>query len=108
MRLTSDFDSASSLLSKQAVVVLRKDLGYPTIPPEANKSTSGLTSGTVNGALQEPEWTCSAQFLQKINVFIALRRDMNKGDNIRGQASGLRASHDVRPSVSSWVRGTEP
>ena len=54
MRLTSDLNSVSSLLSKQAVILLHEELAYPTIPSEVNRSTLGLTGGSYL-ALREPE-----------------------------------------------------
>jgi len=85
---TSDFNPTSSqnpLLSKQAIIVLREELEYFSIPSEANKSTPGLTSGTTNEALLELKRKCGIHLLQKKNIFTALQRNVNKENNVAEQ-----------------------
>ena len=85
---TSDFNPTSSqnpLLSKQAIIVLREELEYFSIPSEANKSSPGLTSGTANEALLELKRKCGVHLLQKKNIFTALQRNVNKENNVAEQ-----------------------
>jgi hypothetical protein len=85
---TSDFNPASSqnpLLSKQAIIVLREELEYFSIPSEANKSAPGLTTGTANEALLELKRKCGVHLLQKKNIFTALQRNVNKENNVAEQ-----------------------
>jgi hypothetical protein len=85
---TSDFNPTSSqnpLLSKQAIIVLREELEYFSIPSEANKSHPGLTSGASNEALLELKRKCGVHLLQKRNIFTALQRNVNKENNVAEQ-----------------------
>ena len=64
-----DFNPTSSqnpLLSKQAIIVLREELEYFSIPSEANKSHPGLTSGAANEALLELKRKCGIHFKRGI------------------------------------------
>jgi hypothetical protein len=72
-------------LSKQAIIVLREELEYFSIPSEANKSHPGLTSGAANEALLELKRKCGVHLLQKTNIFTALQRNVNKENNVAEQ-----------------------
>ena len=82
---TSDFNPTSSqnpLLSKQAIIVLREELEYFSIPSEANKSTPGLTSGAINEALLELKKKCGVHLLQKKTILTARPRYVNKENTV--------------------------
>lgn len=82
------------LLSKQAIIVLREELEYFSIPPKDQTSPDGMTSaqkigtdgnGMANAGLQELKRMCGNYLLEKKNIFTALQRNVNKENNIAEQ-----------------------
>ncbi|KAI0942596.1 hypothetical protein AcW1_003183 [Taiwanofungus camphoratus] len=84
---SSDFGPAPSqnpLLTKQAIIVLREELEYFSIPPKNSKAaTNG--NGIANDALLDLKRKCGDLLLHKRNVFTALQRNVNKENNIAEQ-----------------------
>ncbi|KAJ3524850.1 hypothetical protein NM688_g8491 [Phlebia brevispora] len=84
---TSDFGPSSSqnpLLSKQAIIVLREELEYFSIPPKDGKAMTN-SNGIANDALLELKRKCGDYLLSKRNIFTALQRNVNKENNIAEQ-----------------------
>ena len=71
-------------MSKQAIIVLREELEYFSIPPKDGKAaTNG--SGIANEALLDLKRKCGNYLLDKRNIFTALQRNVNKENNIAEQ-----------------------
>ncbi|KAF7794660.1 hypothetical protein EIP86_005798 [Pleurotus ostreatoroseus] len=84
---TSDFGPSSSqnpLLTKQAIIVLREELEYFSIPPKDGKATTN-GNGIANDALLDLKRKCGQYLLNKRNIFTALQRNVNKENNIAEQ-----------------------
>jgi hypothetical protein len=84
---SSDFNPASSqnpLLTKQAIIVLREELEYFSIPP---KDGSAMTdeSGIANEPLIGIKRQCGKYLMDKRNIFTALQRNVNKENNVAEQ-----------------------
>jgi len=94
---TSDFNPTSSqnpLLTKQAIIVLREELEYFSIPSEggSKSSQSGSTPANstssmqlTNEAILDMKRKCGYNLLQKRNIFTALQRNVNKENNVAEQ-----------------------
>jgi hypothetical protein len=83
---TSDFNPASSqnpLLTKQAIIVLREELEYFSIPTTPMNSTG--TNGITNDTLLDLKRKCGYNLLLKRNIFTALQRNVNKENNVAEQ-----------------------
>ena len=84
---TSDFGPSPSqnpLLTKQAIIVLREELEYFSIPPkDGNEATDGR--GIANDALLDLKRNCGKYLLHKRNIFTALQRNVNKENNLAEQ-----------------------
>lgn len=84
---TSDFGPSASqnpLLTKQAIIVLREELEYFSIPPKDSKAlTNG--NGIANDALLDLKRKCGSYLLQRRNIFTALQRNVSKENNIAEQ-----------------------
>ncbi|GBE86048.1 hypothetical protein BKA93DRAFT_894960 [Sparassis latifolia] len=84
---TSDFGPSPSqnpLLTKQAIIVLREELEYFSIPPKDGKALTN-TNGIANDALLDVKKKCGEFLLHKRNIFTALQRNVNKENNIAEQ-----------------------
>ncbi|KAI0324857.1 hypothetical protein GY45DRAFT_1438809 [Cubamyces sp. BRFM 1775] len=84
---TSDFGPSPSqnpLLTKQAIIVLREELEYFSIPPKNGKEATDAR-GIANDALLELKRKCGDYLLQKRNIFTALQRNVNKENNLAEQ-----------------------
>lgn len=84
---TNDFGPAPSqnpLLTKQAIIVLREELEYFSIPPKDSKATTN-NSGIANDALLNLKRKCGEYLLHKRNIFTALQRNVNKENNLAEQ-----------------------
>ncbi|KZT02000.1 uncharacterized protein LAESUDRAFT_706836 [Laetiporus sulphureus 93-53] len=84
---TSDFGSSPSqnpLLTKQAIIVLREELEYFSIPPK-DSGTITNPNGIANDALLGLKRKCGEYLLNKRNIFTALQRNVNKENNIAEQ-----------------------
>jgi hypothetical protein len=83
----SDFGPTASqnpLLSKQAIIVLREELEYFSIPPkDGNCSTDA--SGIANEILLQIKRQCGRYLMEKRNIFTALQRNVNKENNVAEQ-----------------------
>ncbi|KDQ52497.1 hypothetical protein JAAARDRAFT_40092 [Jaapia argillacea MUCL 33604] len=76
--------SQNPLLTKQAIIVLREELEYFSIPPkDTGAGTDG--HGIANDTLLEVKRKCGAYLLAKRNIFTALQRNVNKENNIAEQ-----------------------
>ncbi|GBC17789.2 phosphatase activator [Rhizophagus irregularis DAOM 181602=DAOM 197198] len=89
------------LLSKQAIIVLREELDYFTIPPKQNKkdilaNTSSSPVGNTSEALEmtevesainihELKTECGTILLDQKKIFTALQRNVNKENNVAEQ-----------------------
>jgi hypothetical protein len=83
---TSDFGPATSqnpLLTKQAIIVLREELEYFSIPPKDGKISTD-TNG-INEPLIEIKRQCGGYLMEKRNIFTALQRNVNKENNVAEQ-----------------------
>ena len=84
---TSDFGptpSQNPLLSKQAIIVLREELEYFSIPPKDSNATTNA-NGIANDELLDLKRQCGNYLLHKRNIFTALQRNVNKENNIAEQ-----------------------
>lgn len=84
---TSDFGPSPSqnpLLTKQAIIVLREELEYFSIPPK-NGGAATNTNGIANDALLDLKRKCGDYLLHKRNIFTALQRNVNKENNVAEQ-----------------------
>lgn len=84
---TSDFGPSQSqnpLLTKQAIIVLREELEYFSIPAKDSKATTNA-NGIANEALLDIKRKCGNLLLHKRNIFTALQRNVNKENNIAEQ-----------------------
>lgn len=72
------------LLSKQAIIVLREELEYFSIPP---KDIPALTdqNGLANDQLVTIKRRSGDYLMQKRNIFTALQRNVNKENNVAEQ-----------------------
>jgi hypothetical protein len=85
---TSDFNPASSqnpLLTKQAIIVLREELEYFSIPTNADLANTPGMNGISSDALLDLKRKCGLHLLQKRNIFTALQRNVNKENNVAEQ-----------------------
>ena len=84
---TSDFGPAASqnpLLTKQAIIVLREELEYFSIPPK-NGAEGTDARGIANDPLLDLKRNCGKYLLHKRNIFTALQRNVNKENNLAEQ-----------------------
>ncbi|KAI0804761.1 hypothetical protein BC629DRAFT_1438011 [Irpex lacteus] len=84
---TSDFGptpSQNPLLTKQAIIVLREELEYFSIPPKDSNATTNAV-GIANDELLDLKRQCGNYLLHKRNIFTALQRNVNKENNIAEQ-----------------------
>jgi len=84
----SDFTASQNpLLTKQAIIVLREELEYFSIPAKADKAktTSDPETGQPSEALIELKKACGAKLLEKRSIFTALQRNVSKENNLAEQ-----------------------
>jgi len=83
----SDFGPTTSqnpLLSKQAIIVLREELEYFSIPPkDSNAATNDR--GIANETLLEIKRWSGKYLMDKRNIFTALQRNVHKENNVAEQ-----------------------
>ncbi|KAI0313103.1 hypothetical protein OF83DRAFT_1142913 [Amylostereum chailletii] len=72
------------LLTKQAIIVLREELEYFSIPPKGSEAATDAT-GAANDPLIELKKECGQYLLNKRSIFTALQRNVNKENNIAEQ-----------------------
>ncbi|TDL20440.1 phosphatase activator [Rickenella mellea] len=107
--------SQNPLLTKQAIIVLREELEYFSIPPKDGKASTD-ENGNANDPLLEMKRKCGQILLEKRNIFTALQRNVNKENNVaeqhlidmlcmsgfdRDDAWGFRALEPSRCCISS-------
>lgn len=84
---SADFGPTSSqnpLLSKQAIIVLREELEYFSIPPnDGNPLTD--QNGIANDKLLDIKRRSGDYLIDKRNIFTALQRNVNKENNVAEQ-----------------------
>lgn len=73
------------LITKQAIIVLREELEYFTIPPADDKSRTTDDHGFSSDYLLWLKRECGKVQLAKRNVFTALQRNVNKENNVAEQ-----------------------
>ncbi|KAF7351306.1 hypothetical protein MSAN_01562100 [Mycena sanguinolenta] len=80
------------LLSKQAIIVLREELEYFTIPPKSETETAGANGEALTDAhgiatekLLAIKRAGGAYLMEKRNIFTALQRNVNKENNVAEQ-----------------------
>ncbi|EIN06844.1 hypothetical protein PUNSTDRAFT_145313 [Punctularia strigosozonata HHB-11173 SS5] len=76
--------SQNPLLTKQAIIVLREELEYFSIPPK-NSGAATDAQGIANDPLLDLKRRCGTHLLEKRNIFTALQRNVNKENNIAEQ-----------------------
>jgi hypothetical protein len=84
---SSDFGPGTSqnpLLTKQAIIVLREELEYFSIPPKDGKATTD-EHGIANEPLVDIKRQCGKYLMEKRNIFTALQRNVNKENNVAEQ-----------------------
>jgi len=84
---SSDFGAASSqnpLLTKQAIIVLREELEYFSIPPKDGKATTN-EQGVATEALLDIKRRSGKYLMEKRNIFTALQRNVHKENNVAEQ-----------------------
>ncbi|KAI9439209.1 phosphatase activator [Lactarius indigo] len=82
---TSDFaPNQNPLLSKQAIIVLREELEYFSIPPKGGKASTDV-NGIANESMLDLKRDCGKYLLEKRSIFTALQRNVNKENNIAEQ-----------------------
>ncbi|KAF7325689.1 hypothetical protein MKEN_00418900 [Mycena kentingensis (nom. inval.)] len=72
------------LLTKQAIIVLREELEYFTIPPKADPAGTDA-NGLANEQLLEVKHQGGEHLMDKRNIFTALQRNVNKENNVAEQ-----------------------
>jgi len=83
----SDFGPATSqnpLLTKQAIIVLREELEYFSIPPKDSNATTN-ERGIASDALVEIKRRSGTYLMEKRNIFTALQRNVHKENNVAEQ-----------------------
>lgn len=84
---SSDFGPATSqnpLLTKQAIIVLREELEYFSIPPKNGEATTN-EQGIANEALVEIKRRSGKYLMEKRSIFTALQRNVHKENNVAEQ-----------------------
>jgi hypothetical protein len=72
------------LLSKQAIIVLREELEYFSIPPNDGGAATDL-NGLANDKLIDLKRQSGDYLIEKKNIFTALQRNVNKENNAAEQ-----------------------
>ncbi|KAG5639659.1 hypothetical protein H0H81_008820 [Sphagnurus paluster] len=83
----NDFGPAASqnpLLSKQAIIVLREELEYFSIPPKDGDAATDQ-NGLANDTLLDVKRRSGDYLIEKRNIFTALQRNVNKENNVAEQ-----------------------
>jgi hypothetical protein len=75
---------SNPLLTKQAIIVLREELEYFSIPP---KDTGAATdaNGIANDEMLDVKKRSGEYLMEKKNIFTALQRNVNKENNVAEQ-----------------------
>ncbi|KAJ7454821.1 hypothetical protein FB451DRAFT_1144275 [Mycena latifolia] len=84
---STDFNptpTQNPLLSKQAIIVLREELEYFTIPPKSGDAVTDA-NGLANESLLAVKRDGGEYLMEKRNIFTALQRNVNKENNVAEQ-----------------------
>ena len=84
---TSDFGPAGAnnpLLSKQAIIVLREELEYFSIPPRDAQAATDQ-NGIANEVMLDIKRRSGDYLMDRRNIFTALQRNVNKENNVAEQ-----------------------
>jgi len=84
---SSDFGPASSqnpLLQKQAIIVLREELEYFSIPPKDGNAATDQ-NGIANDVMLDIKRRSGDYLIEKRSIFTALQRNVNKENNVAEQ-----------------------
>jgi hypothetical protein len=84
---SADFNptpAQNPLLSKQAIIVLREELEYFTIPPKSGDAVTDA-NGLANESLLAVKRDGGEYLMEKRNIFTALQRNVNKENNVAEQ-----------------------
>ena len=84
---SSEFGPATSqnpLLSKQAIIVLREELEYFSIPPKDGNAATDL-NGIANDSMVDIKRRSGDYLIEKRSIFTALQRNVNKENNVAEQ-----------------------
>ncbi|KAH9486474.1 WHI2-like protein P4H10.16c [Psilocybe cubensis] len=76
--------SQNPLLSKQAIIVLREELEYFSIPPKDGKAATDH-NGIANDTMLDIKRRSGDYLIDKRNIFTALQRNVNKENNVAEQ-----------------------
>ena len=76
--------SQNPLLSKQAIIVLREELEYFSIPPNDGKPLTDK-DGIANDFLLNVKRRSGDYLIERKNIFTALQRNVNKENNVAEQ-----------------------
>ena len=85
--MSGEFNPATSqnpLLSKQAIIVLREELEYFSIPPKDGVAATDQ-NGLANDTLIDVKRRSGDLLMDKRNIFTALQRNVNKENNVAEQ-----------------------
>jgi len=78
--------SQNPLYSKQAIIVLREELEYFSIPPKNGAANLGTDQhGIANEGLLDVKRQCGNYLMEKKSIFTALQRNVNRENNIAEQ-----------------------
>lgn len=72
------------MLSKQAIIVLREELEYFSIPPK-NAQASTDQNGIANDVMLDIKRRSGDYLMSKRSIFTALQRNVNKENNVAEQ-----------------------
>jgi hypothetical protein len=84
---SSEFGPATSqnpLLSKQAIIVLREELEYFSIPPKDGNAATDQ-NGIANESMVDIKRRSGDYLIEKRSIFTALQRNVNKENNVAKQ-----------------------
>ncbi|KAJ3713072.1 hypothetical protein C8R42DRAFT_727414 [Lentinula raphanica] len=76
--------SQNPLISKQAIIVLREELEYFSIPPK-DSSVKIDQNGIAGEALVNIKRRCGDYLMDRKSIFTALQRNVNKENNVAEQ-----------------------
>ncbi|KAF8167591.1 phosphatase activator [Crassisporium funariophilum] len=76
--------SQNPLLTKQAIIVLREELEYFSIPPKDGQAATDQ-NGIANDQMLDIKRRSGDYLIEKRNIFTALQRNVNKENNVAEQ-----------------------
>ncbi|KAH8825533.1 hypothetical protein DL96DRAFT_1711357 [Flagelloscypha sp. PMI_526] len=82
---TDSFSGQNPLYTKQAIIVLREELEYFSIPPTTAGGPSTDANGLADEKLLDVKRKSGEYLIGKKNIFTALQRNVNKENNVAEQ-----------------------